>query len=163
VIIETARLRLRPLTIGDLEEFAALHEDAEVTRYITPLDRAAAQKRLEQIEQEWRERGPGICGVFERESGQLVGRTGLKYWPQFGETEIGWVLRQEVWGRGYATEAARACVAWGFENLTVPYLTSMIVPGNDRSFQVARRLGMRPLRSDIVVGVPVEVMALHRG
>lgn len=162
MIIETARLRLRPLTMEDLDEFAALHEDRDVTRYITPLDRAAAEKRLGEIEQEWRERGHGICAVIERDSGQLIGRTGLKYWPQFGETEVGWVLGRDAWGKGYATEAARACFEWGFDNFDFPYLTSMIMLENARSFAVAERLGMTRLRRDLVVGHAVDVMCLHR-
>ncbi len=59
--------------------------------------------------------------VLGRLSGRFLGRVGLKYWPQFDETEVGWVLRRDAWGHGYATEAARACLDWGFGNLAIPY------------------------------------------
>src|SRR5882724_12654513 len=105
VLIETERLRLRPMEMGDLEEFVALHADPEVTQFIRPLGRAAAQERLGRDESEWLQRGHGLIAVLDRESGAFLGRCGLKHWPQFDETELGWVLRGDAWGQGYATEA----------------------------------------------------------
>lgn len=95
--------------------------------------------------------------IVERASGRFVGRSGLNYWPQFDETEVGWVLRPDAWGRGFATEAGRACLEWGFTHLDLPYLTAMIRPENHPSIRVAERLGMRPLRSDLLMDVPVVV------
>jgi RimJ/RimL family protein N-acetyltransferase len=65
-------------------------------------------------------------------------------WLQFEETEVGWAFRRDAWVHGYATEAARACLEWGFGSLDVPYLTAMIHPDNEASIQLARRLGMSP-------------------
>jgi RimJ/RimL family protein N-acetyltransferase len=87
----------------------------------------------------------------------------LKYWPQFQETEAGWLLRRDAWGHGYATEAARACVDWGFATLPVPYVTAMIQPENTRSIQVAQRLGFEPVREDVLLGEPVVVHSVKRG
>jgi RimJ/RimL family protein N-acetyltransferase len=162
VIIETRRLRLRPMEPSDLDEFAALHADPEVTRFIRPLDRAAARERLRLDESEWLERGHGLLAVLDRESGAFLGRCGLKYWPQFDETELGWALRRSAWGHGYATEAGRACIEWGFSELDVPYLTAMISPDNVRSVRVAERLGLTPLRDDVLLGDPVVVYGLDR-
>jgi RimJ/RimL family protein N-acetyltransferase len=162
LLIETERLLLRRFSDEDLDEFFALHSDPEVTRFIRALDRAEAEERLRKDEVEWRQRGHGILAVLERQSGAFLGRTGLKYWPQFGETEVGWILRRGAWGQGYATEAARACVEWGFAHLAVPYLTAMIVPANTHSVAVAARLGMTPLREDELLGESVVVYALDR-
>ncbi|HZE06372.1 MAG TPA: GNAT family N-acetyltransferase [Solirubrobacteraceae bacterium] len=162
VLIETERLRLRPMEMGDLDEFVALHADPEVTEFIRPLDRAAAEERLRRDEVEWRERGHGLLAVLDRESGAFLGRCGLKHWPQFGETELGWALRRQVWGHGYATEAARACLEWGFAKLDVPYLTAMVNPDNVRSIRVAERLSMTPMRNDVLLGDPVVVYGLDR-
>lgn len=107
MLIETERLRLRPMERGDLDEFATLHADPEVTEFVRALDRPAAEERLEQDEREWRERGHGLFAVLDAADGTFLGRCGLKYWPQFDETELGWVLRRQSWGRGYATEAAQ--------------------------------------------------------
>jgi Acetyltransferase (GNAT) domain len=90
---------------------------------------------------------------------RFLGRARLKYWPQFEETEVGWAFRRDAWGHGYATEAARACLEWGFGSLDVPYLTAMIHPDNEASIQLARRLGMSPLRED---GDPLAGELHHR-
>lgn len=162
VLIKTSRLRLRPLDLEDLDEFVALHADPEVTQFIRPFGRAAAEERLRRNEDEWQQRGHGLLAVRHLESGAFLGRCGLKHWPQFDETELGWALRREAWGHGYATEAARACVEWGFSEFEVPYLTGMINPDNLRSVRVAERLGMVPLRDDVLLGDPVVVYALDR-
>ncbi len=72
------------------------------------------------------------------------------------------MLRREAWGHGYATEAVRACVDWGFAMLPVPYVTAMIHSENTRSTRVARRLGFEPVRKDVLLGDPVIVHALER-
>lgn len=162
VLIETERLRLRPMEIGDLDEFVALHADPEVTRFIRPLGRAAAEERLRRDASEWIERGHGLLAILDGRDGAFLGRCGLKHWPQFEETELGWALRRDAWGQGYATEAARACIEWGFAKLDVPYLTAMIDPENVRSGRVAERLGLAPLREDTLLGDPVVVHSVSR-
>jgi RimJ/RimL family protein N-acetyltransferase len=161
-MIETQRLRLRRIEPGDVEEFVALHADPEVTEFVRPLDRAAAEERLRKDEDEWRQRGHGIFAITDLATGAFLGRTGPKYWPQFDETEVGWILKRSAWGRGYATEAARACIAWAFEHLDVPYLTAMINPANVRSVHVAKRLGLSPTRDDVLLGDPVQVYTAER-
>ena len=160
MLIETERLVLRPIGLGDLDEFAALHADPEVTRFVRPLDRAAAKERLVLAEREWIEQGYGMLAVLDRADERFLGRAGLKYWSQFEETELGWILRRDAWGHGYATEAARACIEWAFAELEMPYLTAMISPGNLRSVRVAEGLGFAPLRSDVLLGEPVVVYGI---
>ncbi len=160
--IETERLLLRPMELGDLDDFVALHADPEVTRFIRPLDRAAAKERLHRDAREWRERGHGLLAMLDPKSDAFLGRCGLKYWPQFDETELGWVLRRDAWGRGYATEVGRACIEWGFAEFDLSYLTAMVNAGNTRSIRVAERLGLSPLRNDLLLGDPVVVYRLQR-
>ncbi|WP_323183653.1 GNAT family N-acetyltransferase [Streptomyces prunicolor] len=64
------------------------------------------------IESQWTERG--LCAVELKDGGEFIGRAGLNYWQPFDEVEVGWTLKAEAWGHGYATEAARACLEWGF-------------------------------------------------
>jgi RimJ/RimL family protein N-acetyltransferase len=163
VLLETRRLLLRPIAFDDLDEFVALHADPEVTRFVSRLDRQRAEDRLRRNEEEWRERGHGLLAVLDRGSGEFLGRAAVKYWPQLEETEVGWVLRRDAWGRGYATEAGRACVEWGFSLLEVPYLTAMISAANYRSIRVAERLGFEPIRKDLLLEDPVVVYAIDRG
>jgi RimJ/RimL family protein N-acetyltransferase len=162
VLIETRRLVLRELVMADLDEFVALHRDPEVVRFVRALDRAQAKERLRANEQEWEARGHGLLAILDRSNGLLLGRVGLKHWPQFQETEAGWLLRREAWGHGYATEAARACLYWGFAALPVPYVTAMIQAKNTPSLRVAQRLGFKPAREDMLLGDPVIVHALER-
>ncbi|HWO47714.1 MAG TPA: GNAT family N-acetyltransferase [Solirubrobacterales bacterium] len=159
--IETERLRLRPVVAGDVEELVRLHDDPLVAEYLGVRDPEWYEWRVEASAEEWAQRGHGFLVVVDA-AGRFLGRTGLKYWPQFGETELGWVLRPEVRGRGYATEAARALLDWGFEELDVPYVTAMIRPDNAASVAVAERLGMTPLREDELLGDPVVVYSLSR-
>jgi len=162
MVLETDRLLLRPLTTADLDEVAAMHAMPEVVRTMGTYGRASTRARLERNEQEWREYGYGLVAIVERATGRFLGRSGLKYWPQFDETEVGWVLRADAWGHGFATEAGRACIEWGFRSFDLPYLTAMIRPDNDRSIRVAERLGMAPVRPDLLFEVPVTVYSLGR-
>lgn len=159
---DTGRLRFRRLGMEDLDELLALHEDPAVARYMGEYDRAGMEGYLRMVEEEWGERGHGRVAILDRTTGSFLGRSGLKHWPQFGETEVGWVLRPEMRGRGYATEAARAALAWGFDAFDLPYVTAMIQPDNAASARVAGRLGMRPIRCDELLGAEVVVYALSR-
>jgi RimJ/RimL family protein N-acetyltransferase len=160
--LETERLRLRAVEAGDLGELVRLHDDPLVARYLGVRDREWYEWRIGASEEEWAERGYGFVIVLDRDSGAFLGRTGIKYWPQFAETELGWVLRPEARGRGVATEAARAVLGWGFERFGFPYVTAMIRPGNEPSVAVAERLGMSPLRDDELLGDPVTVYSVGR-
>jgi RimJ/RimL family protein N-acetyltransferase len=161
-MLETQRLLLRPFEPGDLDAFVELHSDPEVTRFVNSLDRAEAEDRLDRDRREWSQRGYGLLAVIDLQSGAFLGRSGLKHWPQFEETEVGWVLRKDAWGVGYATEAARASIEWAFSEFELPYLTAMIDAGNTRSVRVAKRLGFTPLRDDVLLGDPVVVHSLRK-
>lgn len=160
--VETERLRLRAVEPGDVEELVRLHEDPEVAKYMGVRDREWYEWRVGASESEWAERGHGFVVVLDASSDRFLGRTGLKFWPEFGETELGWVLRPEARGHGFATEAACVVLDWGFENLNVPYITAMIRPGNDPSVAVAERLGMETGRRDELNGDPVDVYSIER-
>jgi RimJ/RimL family protein N-acetyltransferase len=161
--LETERLQLRAASRGDVDQLVRLHDDPLVAEYMGIRDSEWYEWRIEASEAEWEERGHGFVVVLDRTSGSFLGRTGLKYWPEFGETELGWVLRPEARGRGYATEAAAAVLLWGFERFDFPYVTAMIRPGNAPSIGVAERLGMVPLRSDELLGDRVQVYSVTRG
>jgi RimJ/RimL family protein N-acetyltransferase len=162
VLIETERLLLRPLTGDDVDELVAIHAEREVERFMGPFDRARVIEWLALVQEDYAEHRPGRLAIIERVSGRFLGRSGLKYWPQFAETELGWVLHPDDWGRGYATEAGRACAQWGFLNLDVPRLTAMIRPDNQRSIAVAQRIRMSRLRPDVLLGEPVTVYSISR-
>lgn len=160
-VVRTARLVMRPLTAAYLPEMLRLYSDPQVTRFLKPLDEAGHLGRLRETEHMWASRGYGRVAIHERDTGRFLGRGGLHYWAQFGEVEVGWVLRADAQGLGYATEAGRAWVGWAFENLTVPYVTACISPANTASRAVAGRLGMSVIRDDVLHGRDVLVFAVE--
>ena len=117
------------------------------------------ERYIGMVDEEWVERGHGRVAVVERESGRFIGRTGLKYWQQFGETEVSWVLHADTRGKGYATEAGAAALRWGFERFDPTYLTAMIQPARSAS---PERLEMKPIRTDRLLGEDVIVHAISR-
>ena len=160
--IDTDRLYLRPMTVHDVDDLFALHSEPGVREFMRAFDRDQVIERLRRDDQDWSEYGHGLFALLSSDDGRFLGRIGLKYWPDFGEAEVGWVLRHDAWGHGYATEAARACAAWAFREFDYPYLTAMIRPENARSIRVAERLGMSPLREDLLFDIPVVVHSVDR-
>jgi RimJ/RimL family protein N-acetyltransferase len=154
--IETERLRLRPVAVDDLDEVVRLYEDPDVARFMGTPDREWLVEWVKGSDGEWAELGYGRMVILDRAGGEFLGRTGLKRWPQFEETEVGWALRPEARGQGVATEAARAVLEWS-EQFELPYVTAMIRPDNPASIAVAERLGLSPMREDELLGVPVVV------
>jgi RimJ/RimL family protein N-acetyltransferase len=152
VIVDTERLTLRPWRAADdLPALAALCADAEVMRCIAPnrpLLPGESAALLERIEAHWRQHGYGLWAVEPRDHGGCIGFAGLAI-PSFlpdvlPAVEVGWRLDRAWWGRGLATEAARASVAYGFETLGLGSVVSIIDSRNGRSLRVAEKLGMRP-------------------
>ena len=144
----TARLRLRGWRESDRVPFAAQNADAETMRFIGgPLTRAASDAYFDRAIQNWAEDGCGKWVLEETETGGFVGALGLQR-PRFEAdftpaVEIAWRLTRAHWGRGFATEAARAAVDWGFETMNLPEIIAMTVPDNWPSRRVMERLGMR--------------------
>lgn len=140
--IETERLLLRLPRAEDFDRYAALHEDAEATRYIGGcLPRAAAWRKFLQMPGAWMVQGYGMFSVVEKSSGAWIGQLGPwrpEGWPG---NEIGWVFMREAWGRGYATEAGRAAIDWAFATLGWDEVIHSIHPDNAPSQALARRLG----------------------
>ena len=143
VTLETERLILRMWREADFEAYAELCADPEVMRYLggKVFDRTEAWRHMASMIGHWHLRGYGIWAVEEKESGSLVGRIGCinpEGWPGF---EVGWTLKREFWGKGYATEAARRALEYGFKELDKPHVISLIHPENRASIRVAERLG----------------------
>jgi RimJ/RimL family protein N-acetyltransferase len=147
-VLETERLLLRGWRASDRAPFAAMNADPEVMRYIpSVLTRAESDERLERIVRALDQDGFGLWAVEERSSRRFLGFTGLAR-PAFDAhftpaVEMGWRLAREAWGRGFATEAARAAAAFAFDELGLAELVSFTAVQNARSRAVMRRLGMR--------------------
>ena len=151
--LRTDRLLLRHWREEDREPFAGMNADPEVMEHFPArLTRAESDAFFDRVEQGFVDRGFGLWAV--EADGELVGFTGLSVprfhvaWMDTREqpvVEVGWRLRRSAWGLGYATEAARECVRFAFEDLGRDEVVSFTVVGNLRSRAVMERLGMRYL------------------
>jgi RimJ/RimL family protein N-acetyltransferase len=144
VTLETDRLILRPLRESDLDAYARICADPDVVRHVgAPFSRAEAWLHIATMLGHWQLRGYGMWAVEERSSGAMVGRIGLyepEGWPGL---ELGWMLARSHWGRGLATEGARAALGFAFGVLRRPHVISLIRPENVASIRVAEKLGER--------------------
>ncbi|HSJ01431.1 MAG: GNAT family N-acetyltransferase [Verrucomicrobium sp.] len=148
VRLETDRLVLRQWQDSDIEPYAALNADARVMEHFpAPLTREASDAMALKCQKLIEERGWGLWAVELRESGQFIGHVGLHvpFWPlPFSPcVEIGWRLAFSAWGRGLATEAARAALRVGFEEAGLQEIVSFTALSNVRSQAVMERLGMK--------------------
>jgi RimJ/RimL family protein N-acetyltransferase len=146
--LTTRRLTLRQWRPADLEPFAALNADPAVMEFLPALlTREQSTTFIEAAAADLERRGFGLWAVEERASGTFTGCVGLSV-PSFEAAftpcvEILWRLAAPCWGRGFATEAARACLELGFGPLGLEEVVSFTVPRNTRSRAVMERLGMR--------------------
>jgi RimJ/RimL family protein N-acetyltransferase len=163
--LETDRLTLRAFREEDLAAYAAICADPDVMRYLgegKTLSRAEAWRQMALIIGHWQLRGYGFWAVEERATGALLGRIGFfnpEGWPGF---ELGWMLRREAWGRGYATEGARRALAHAFTAMERDHVISLIHPGNAPSIRVAERVGERLERRTELFGHEVLVYGIAR-
>jgi RimJ/RimL family protein N-acetyltransferase len=147
--LRTDRLLLRRWKDADRTPFAALSADPEVMeQFPAVLTREQSDALVDEIERAFEERGWGLWALEARESRTFLGFTGLKLWtvesrlPFAPAVEVGWRLTRSAWGHGYASEAARAAVAYGFTTLDLHEIVSMTAVTNERSWRVMERIGM---------------------
>jgi RimJ/RimL family protein N-acetyltransferase len=163
--LASERLVLRMFGQSDFDDYAEMCGDPDVMRFLgdgQPLSRADAWRNLAVVVGHWQLRGFGLWAVEEKRTGAFVGRVGCwqpEGWPGF---EVGWALRRQFWGKGYATEAALHSVDFAFNKLGRERVISLIQPENSASIAVALRLGMSVDGFSQVLGRPVMVYGLDR-
>ncbi len=139
--LRTSRLLLRPWRDEDVAAFAELSADPAVMEYLAPLPGWAARARAH-----WEEHGFGQWVIEIAGEAGFIGVVGLNtisYEAHFTPAvEVAWRFARAYWGRGYATEAARAALDYGFEKLALAEIVATMVPANQRSRRVMERLGM---------------------
>ena len=147
--IETARLLLRPWQDDDLERLVALYGDPQVARFLSvdgrPWPRARSVGAFEHFRGEWQERGFGPWAAIDKQTGRWLGQVGLNElprWPGPDKIEVGWDLHPSVWGRGLATEGARAALRYGFEVVGLERIISTARADNAASRRVMEKCGL---------------------
>lgn len=144
-MIETERLVIRPWTDADRAPFAAMSADPAVMATLGPLmTREQSDALIDRLIDRQARDGHCFWAVERKADAAFLGWNGLIIGsrPIAGELEIGWRLARAAWGAGYATEAARAVLDWGFANRPVPRIVAITAAINTRSQAVMRRLGM---------------------
>lgn len=144
--LRTERLLLRHWRDTDLDPWAALNADPEVRAHLGGVrTREESAASIARFQADLTARGWGWWALEVRAGGELAGFAGLDPVEEgrpFGGVEIGWRLARWAWGKGYATEAARAVLAYGFETLGLAEVVAETAAENARSQAVMRRLGM---------------------
>lgn len=148
--LRTDRLLLRPWRATDREPFAAMNADPEVMRWIGSgvLHPVASDELRARLRREWTRTGHGLWAIERSADGAFLGFCGLTA-PAWGgpgvegEIEVGWRLRRDAWGHGFASEAARAALGVAWEHLGLCATIALVHPDNARSLGVGERLGMR--------------------
>ena len=153
--LTTERLIIRPwIPQEDASQAWQIYGDAEVMKFIRPpVESIKAVKQLlqEKIElYQQRNNGTGFWAVVEKESLEIVGTILLVQLPDnqnipTNDYEVGWLFRHSSWGKGYAAEAAKAIINYGWQVLKLPEIFAVIKPDNQRSINLAQRLGMKPM------------------
>ncbi|WP_338747880.1 GNAT family N-acetyltransferase [Janibacter alittae] len=161
--LATERLLLPPLSVEDTDALVAVYSDPQVPRYVggDRLTPEAIGLQVADFTHEWQERGYGQSAVIRRENGRFLGRIGLHFWPNWGETELGYVLSREAQGQGLATEGCRAWIDWARRDRTIRSLIANIHPENTASIHLATKLGFTFDRNDQTPsGVPTLIFRL---
>ncbi|MCA9254884.1 MAG: GNAT family N-acetyltransferase [Phycisphaerales bacterium] len=142
---ETTRLILRAMTTDDAAAFYALNSHPDVMRLTgePPLTSIEAAREAIATYPDFNTVGYGRWGCVLKDTGAMIGFCGLKYLDDLEEVDLGYRLLPEYWGRGLATEASLASVAFGFETLKLNRIIGLVLPENIGSIRVLEKVGMR--------------------
>jgi ribosomal-protein-alanine N-acetyltransferase len=146
-IIDTKRLGLRKWLESDIKSFVEMNQDADVMKYYPKM--LTEQETLEMVERirlHWEKNNYGLYAVELKSTSEFLGYTGFSV-PTFESyftpcIEIGWRFKKEFWHRGFATEAALACLEYGFQVLQFHQIVSFTAAVNVKSERVMQRIGM---------------------
>lgn len=150
IVAETERLRLAEWDDARKADFARVTNTPAVMRWLGGVaDETGVLAGFERLDGYMRDHGHTFWAVERREDGALLGFCGLKRMNSpggehlHGAFEIGWRLREDAWGKGYASEAARKSLDLAFDHFGAPFVVALTVPDNLASQKVMERLGMR--------------------
>jgi RimJ/RimL family protein N-acetyltransferase len=163
-VLDTPRLRLRPLAASDLEALGLLNADPEVMRHIGEgvRDRAETVQHLELMLSHWVEHGFGVWAIEARDSGRFLGRCGLQHYEHTAEIELSYALESASWGRGLMPEAAFCSLSYGFSVLGLARIIATVRNENRRSQRVLEKVGMRFVEPRQRYGRTVKTFAIDR-
>jgi ribosomal-protein-alanine N-acetyltransferase len=144
--VETTRLLLRAFRPEDLADLQQVFGDTEVMRYISggkARSLEETEKGLRRTIEAWKNRGFGFWAVTLKGSDKVIGYCGFMPLEDTSEIELAYGLAQSYWGGGFATEAARACLRYGFEEMKLERIVAVVNPGNLASERVLEKLSLK--------------------
>lgn len=145
-IVETDRLIIRHLRSEDLDQLFEVCGDSEIMLYVgngQPLSREQTQKWIEKSQENYRKYGFGCLAVAEKEGDRLIGYCGLVNPTIDGEAEIIYAFKKQYWGKGLASEAAKAVLDFGLKQCGLRRVVATIDPNNHASIRIVEKWGMR--------------------
>lgn len=163
--LQTPRLILRRMSPDDLDDLTRMHLDPRVMATLGGVRSPEVTREwLERHLEHWRQYGFGLWLARERETGQFVGRSGLHHVEIEGreEIEVGYSLLSEFWGRGLATELARASIRAAFAVRNLPELVCFTLTNNRASQRVMQKAGFRYERELLYQDLPHVLYRLSR-
>jgi ribosomal-protein-alanine N-acetyltransferase len=166
--LRTSRLRLRPFTEADAPTHLALYQDPEVTRplgggpFLGAEIAVRSRRAIDRFVRHWAEKGFGVFALEDLATGRFLGQCGLNTVDELGEIEVLYALERAAWGRGLATEAARAALAYGFDEARLDRIIAVTRPEHAKSRRVLEKLGMRYERDVEIFGIRAVLYALSR-
>ena len=165
-ILHSARLRFEPMSDVHYDGLRVLNGDPEVMRYISGQPETPEETRasIARVRARWDTLGYSWWCLIEESSGELVGAGCIQHLGHdpANALEIGWRLRPDRWGRGYAVEAAERMARFAFDGLEAPLLCAICDPANTRSSRVMRKLGMQLRGEEVWHGQAVLAYQIDR-
>lgn len=142
--IETNRLRLRHFSLDDLDDLFRIYSNPEVMRYVGKGARTKdeTQSALVSMIKHWKH-GFGMWAIIHKQSDKMIGRCGLCFLDNSPEVELGYVLDKPYWNIGLATQASRASLEYGFEEIGLERIVAIARPENIASQRVMQKVGMK--------------------
>jgi len=165
VRVETERLVLRQPEASDVQPMFEIHQDPDVVRFLgsgTPGDITVAWRNVAMMIGHWQMRGYGPWIITRRDDSAIIGRAGIWHAEGGPGVELGWMIRRDAWGLGFATEAARAALEWAWHHVNTDRIVSVINADNRPSLRIAEKLGQSLERRDSVNGSDVLTFAIRR-
>jgi RimJ/RimL family protein N-acetyltransferase len=160
IVFETPRLFLRKFAINDAPLILQLNSNSDIVRFVhEPVLETLSQteKILEEIILPQYDLNMGRWAIHKKADGNFIGWCGLKLIQKSGINDLGYRLLKTEWGKGFATEAARETIHYGFTALKLPLITGKALPENVASINVLEKIGMEFKGIDLSDGFPVKV------
>lgn len=144
-MIDTERLVLRPLTIDDTHNFFELNNDPEVIQYTGDVPFENEKDALEFLQNydQFIKYKTGRMAVIKKDDQAFIGWCGIKFDPSSGEYDLGFRFFKKYWNQGFASEAAKASLKYGFETLQIPLILGRAMEQNVASIKVLKKCGMK--------------------